>query len=109
MKQYILQFSQDFALNKNLDIIDLHILDYMIKWFGSGFAVAKKLDNKGKVQDDIYYMFSQKKLIEDMPILNLQLRAVQKRLKNFEGLNIIKRKYIDNKLFINICDILQFM
>lgn len=104
-----MSFTQDFALDNNLDIVDLHILDYMMKWFSSGFAVGRVLGDSGYYQKDVYYLFSQNKLIEDLPILHLQLRAVQKRLKRFEDLNIIRRKVIDKKLWVNFVDIFNFM
>lgn len=109
MKNYILQFTQEYAIKNNLDIVDLHILDYMLKWFGSGFAVQRRLDNKGTVQDDMYYLFSQNKLIQDMPILNLQIRAVQKRFKKYKELGIIQTKLDHQSLYINFTNIFDFM
>lgn len=109
MKNYILQFTQEYAIKNNLDIVDLHILDYMLKWFGSGFAVQRRLDNKGTVQDDMYYLFSQNKLIQDMPILNLQIRAVQKRFKKYKELGIIQTKLDHQRLYINFTNIFDFM
>ena len=111
MRTTILQISQEFALKKNLDLADVLILDYMLTFFGSGFAVQYRETISGHEfrRANVYYWLSPNKLLSDLPILKIQKRMLTRRLEKLEEKNIINRIVKNNKIFINFPNPMEFM
>lgn len=108
MTNYILQFSQSFALYYKLDITDLHILNYMLKLFSSGYAKYYRETQQTRV-NDFYYLISYNKIIEDMPILNLHQRAIQKRFKKYKELGLMESKVISKQIYIKFVKVEKWL
>jgi hypothetical protein len=84
MKFTILGFSQEMAIKYNLDLIDLLILRWFIDFKDSGRMDFKIIEN------DKYYWVKYSKAIEDIPIINLKIRALQRRLLKLSEIGILK-------------------
>lgn len=86
MKFTILGFNQKVALNLNLDITDLLILRWFIDFYHSEKMVKMNVDGEE------YVWVSYSKIIQDMPILNMQKVALARRYKKLCDVGIMKHK-----------------
>ncbi len=96
MRQYIFDFNQEIAIKNNLQLDELLILDYLIKFFDSGTAVSRNINGKR------FCWISYSKLISDLPILGAKDYTIRRMFASLEKKNIIERQVIDGKLYIYI-------
>ena len=105
MKYSILGFNQQAVLNLSEDITtdDLLLLNYIYE------AVASP-SMKHLVSNDIAYVWLQhKKILEDLPILNIGEDSLKRRLKKLSDLNLIASKQVfDEKLGFFSCTVPTF-
>lgn len=81
-------YSQDKLIEFGLDSIDAVLLRYFIDFKESGAMV------KAKVEDEIYYWVKYDRVMQDLPILNLDKDSIYARFENMTSLNILKHKII---------------
>lgn len=96
MRQYIFDFEQEIVVKLGLSVNELLILDYLIKFFDSGSQHVLNINGKK------YAWINYKKLLSDLPILNICERAMRNIFIKLEKNNIIERKVLDRKMFIYI-------
>lgn len=75
MKNTILGFNQIKLLEYDLDLKDVLIIRYIIDFRGTG-KMIEEIHNK-----KVYYWINYKKLLEDIPILNISKDMLRRRLK----------------------------
>lgn len=86
MKFTYLGFSQQVAVDKGLDLIDLAILRYFIDFKDSGKMVTEVIENEP------YYWVKYESIIESNPIFNIKSKeSVARRMKKLVDKNILKR------------------
>lgn len=88
MKHQIFHFNQAMACELDLDVKDIHLLDWFVYFRGSGKMV------RVMVNGEDYYWVNQNKIIEDLPILKLSISALRKRLLNLSENGIIKKTVV---------------
>lgn len=97
IQQFIFEFEQQTALELDLSLKELLILDYMIKFFNSDDI------QKRKSGDDFYCRLTYNKILNDLPILHIkerQLRNIYAKLEEKEILE--KLSELKNQLYIKI-------
>lgn len=85
MRQYIFRFEQERMVQLGLNVTELLILDYLIRFLSSNCVKTHSLNN------EIYFRVSYKKILEDLPILNIKHRQLRYIISNLESKGIIKR------------------
>lgn len=115
MRKFIMGYSQEKLLNKNLDIKDIMIIDFIVNFIKSGKLVSRNIDGKD------YFWIKTRLIIECLPILNIASKEmIRARLKKLIKLNILEYKlvkedgnftfytigegYYDLKTLDNICE-----
>lgn len=73
------------AINFKLDLKDLLLLDYLQKYFESGYSKCKVVDRK------VYHRVTYKKILSDLPILQFKNRRLKIKLDLLEKKGIIER------------------
>lgn len=96
MRSHIFSFSQQALINLKIGLNEALILDYIINFLNNTKSKTQTINQK------LYIWISIPKLLEDLPILNIKERMLRTVLENLEQKNIIKRKFIDKKLFIYV-------
>ncbi len=97
MKNYIFQFDQPTALKLGLKLNELLLLDYLLQFINSGHM-------RYKVKDGYrYYKITYKKILEDLPILNVQERQLRNMIISLEKKGVLTRKSeLKNELHIYV-------
>ncbi len=95
MRQYIFNFSQQILVKLNLTLTEALILDYLLKFIENG-TCFKNINGKK------YMWVSIKKVLDDLPILNIKERALRTILNKLEKSNIISKQTVQNKQYIYI-------
>ena len=85
MRLYIFRFEHERMVKLGLNMNELLLLDYIVRFFGSDGAKTKV------VNQEVYLKLSYKKILEDLPILNIKLRQLQNIFANLEKKGILKR------------------
>lgn len=85
MRNYIFNFSQEVLIKNNLTIPETLVLDYIYQFEGSGRMQTELIDGLNFVK------ISFQKIIDDLPILKLGLRTLQRFFKKFTDLGILTR------------------
>lgn len=89
MRKFIMGYSQEKLLNKNLDIKDIMIIDFIVNFIKSGKLVYRNIDGKD------YFWIKTKLIIECLPILNISSKEmIRARLKKLIKLNILECKLV---------------
>lgn len=89
MRNFIMGYSQEKLLNKNLDIKDIMIIDFIVNFIKSGKLVYRNIDGKD------YFWIKTKLIIECLPILNISSKEmIRARLKKLIKLNILECKLL---------------
>ena len=96
MRSYIFDFEQEIVVKLGLNVDELLILDYLVKFLQSGEQEIVNI--KGKKYGWITY----DKLISDLPILRIGERQLRKMFIQLEKNKIIERVVISKKLYIYI-------
>jgi hypothetical protein len=97
MQQFIFEFDQQIALDLNLSLKDLLILDYMIKFFNSDDI------QKRKSGDDFYCRLTYNKILSDLPILRIKERQLRNIYAKLEEKGILEKlSELKNQLYIKI-------
>lgn len=96
MREFINGYRQSVLLEIGITETELNLLIYFVKFFESGCAFVKKFD------DELYFMVSSVKVIEDMPFVVKSDRRFRELLLSMENKNIIKRRYMCSMLYIAI-------
>jgi DnaD/phage-associated family protein len=86
MKYTILGFNQKLSIEYGLDMNDLLLLRWFIDFYHSGRMVKMNVKNKE------YAWVNYKKIIEDVPILNMQKTAVARRLMKLCDVGIMEHE-----------------
>ena len=85
MKFEILGFNQAEVLHYDLDLIDLTLLDYI--WSMSASPSTEKIQGENNLS---YVWLCHKKVLYDLPILNIQEEALKKRFAKLIKLGMVK-------------------
>jgi len=97
MRQFIFEFEQRTALELDLSLKDLLILDYMIKFFNSDSILRRRSG------DDFYCRLTYKKILNDLPILHIKERQLRNIYSKLEKKGILERlSELKNQLYIKI-------
>lgn len=87
---------QEYLTNKNLDVVDGLLLDYLLEFMNNGGMVSIEINNK-----KFYWLYS-KKIMEDLPILNMGERNLRFRFANLEHNGCISRIVHQKRCFYRI-------
>lgn len=85
MRNFIFEFEQEQALNLDLNLKDLLLLDYMYKFFNSDQI---KRQRKGK---KFYCRLTYNKALSDLPILHIKERQLRNMIIKLESKGILER------------------
>lgn len=86
-KYTIAKVQQEKLIELDLDIKDAYILNYLSEIIGTKNKIISKI-----VDNDIYYWIKYDSIIKYLPILKIDsLKAISRRLANYEKLGLIKR------------------
>ncbi len=85
MRNYIFEFDQQIVLRLGLKLNDLLFLEYLLQFVNSGYMRYKFIDQKR------YYKITYKKILEDLPILNIKERQIGNLIARLEKKEIIQR------------------
>ena len=91
LRTYIFGFPQINAVKLGLKVNELLILDYLNKLFCSGIS---KKEVRGSKR---YYRLTYKKILNDLPILNIKERRLREIFTNLENLGLVDRLMEDTK------------
>jgi DnaD/phage-associated family protein len=86
MRYTILGFNQRLSIEYGLDMNDLLLLRWFIDFYHSGKMVKMNVREKG------YAWINYKKIIEDIPILNMQKTAVARRLMKLCDIGLMEHE-----------------
>lgn len=86
MQNIIYGFSQQAACELGLDIVDIVLLRWFVKFKESGNMVTREFDG------EVYYWVNYKRVSENFPILNLKKNAIYRHFKKMADKNVLKRK-----------------
>ncbi len=90
MRNYIFDFDQQVMMDLDLSLQEALLLDYLTKFFDSGYAVTKYIERRK------YCWITYKKMLEDLPILRKKERQTRRVLVSLEQKGLIKR-HLENK------------
>jgi len=93
---YIFDLEQKRMVDLKLSLREVFVIYYLKQFFDSGNAVYKHLDDKR------YYLITYKKLLNDLPILRIKHKQLERLLIGLEEKGIIKKHIANNKLHIYI-------
>lgn len=102
LRKYIFDFDQQVALEREISLEQLLLLDYLIKFFDSGNALIKNINGKK------FAWVNYNKVMTDLPILNIKDRSLRRMLTSLEQKKIIERTQINEKMFIYVNQILLY-
>lgn len=85
MRPKIFNFPQETLLRLGLNLKEILFLDYLQQFAGSGHMRSKRVDEKG------YYKITYKKIMEDLPILNIKERQIRNMITRLEKIGIMNR------------------
>ena len=85
MRPKIFNFPQETLLRLGLTLKEVLFLDYLEQFARSGHMRSKRVDEKW------YYKITYKKIIEDLPILNIKERQIRNMITRLEKIGIINR------------------
>lgn len=99
MRDYILGYNQAVLIKNDLNLTDVLLLKYLEEYFSSGFADKLKINN----QD--FYLVYYKKILNDLPILNIGYDMLRKKFKVLEEkgfLKKLKQSFSSTTLYIQL-------
>ena len=85
MRPKIFNFPQETLLRLGLSLKEVLFLDYLEQFAGSGHMRNKRVDEKW------YYKITYKKIMDDLPILNIKERQIRNIITKLEKLGILNR------------------
>ena len=85
MRPKIFNFPQVTLLRLGLNLKEILFLDYLEQFAGSGHMRSKRVDEKW------YYKITYKKIMEDLPILNIKERQIRNMITRLEKIGIMNR------------------
>ena len=85
MRPKIFNFPQVTLLRLGLNLKEILFLDYLQQFAGSGHMRSKRVDEKW------YYKITYKKIMEDLPILNIKERQIRNMITRLEKIGIMNR------------------
>ncbi len=97
MRRYIFDFEQERILKLGLKLNEVLLLDYMFQFFQSSMI-------KYIVKDDLtYYRLTYKKILDDLPILDIKERQLRNIISKLEHNKILTRLSHNTKeMFVHI-------
>ncbi len=97
MKDLIFEFEQEKAIQHNLKLKELLLLEYMFKFFKNEQI---KIKDKG---DKFYCRLSYKQMLKDLPILRIKERQLRNLIIGLEQKGIIERfSELKNQVYLFI-------
>lgn len=101
MKERLINYSQRKILQYNLTAQDLFILNWLEDFIKSGnMRLFSEKDENGNTIH--YYWVDRKKILSDMPFLNIKESWLKKIFQKLEDKGIIVRKVIKNKQYVYV-------
>ena len=85
MQKVLYGFSQEAACELGLDIVDLLLLRWFVRFIKSGNMVKKEIDG------ETYYWVNYKGVCDNYPILNVKKTAIYRHFKKMADKGILKR------------------
>ena len=85
MRPKIFNFPQETLLRLGLSLKEVLFLDYLEQFAGSGHMRSKRVDKKW------YFKITYKKIMEDLPILNIKERQIRNMITRLEKIGIMNR------------------
>ena len=85
MRPKIYNFPQETLLRLGLNLKEILFLDYLEQFAGSGHMRSKRVDEKW------YYKITYKKIMDDLPILNIKERQIRNMIARLEKIGIVQR------------------
>ena len=85
MRTKIYSFPQETLLRLGLNLKEILFLDYLQQFIQSGYMRSKIVNSKW------YFKLTYKKIMEDLPILNLKERQIRNMIARLENLGILER------------------
>lgn len=95
MKDYIFEFEQKRMLDYKLSLKDVVLLKYLLQFFDSGNAVCKMKDGKH------FFLITYNKIMEDLPILDINRRQLGRLILELENKKIIER-FVYRRLYLYV-------
>lgn len=85
MQNILHGFSQQAACELGLDLVDLLLLRWFVKFKESGQMVQKQIEN------ETYYWVNYKGVCENYPILNVKKSVIYRHFKKMADKGVLKR------------------
>ena len=85
MRPKIFNFPQETLLRLGLSLKEVLFLDYLQQFIGSNHMRSKRVDEKW------YYKITYKKIMDDLPILNIKERQIRNMITRLEKIGIMNR------------------
>lgn len=85
MQKVLYGFSQEAACELGLDIVDLLLLRWFVRFIKSSNMVKKEIDG------ETYYWVNYKGVCDNYPILNVKKTAIYRHFKKMADKGILKR------------------
>lgn len=85
MRPKIFNFPQETLLRLGLSLKEVLFLDYLEQFAGSGHMRSKRVNEKW------YYKITYKKIMDDLPILNIKERQIRNMITRLEKIGIMNR------------------
>lgn len=93
---YIFDFEQKKMVDLKLSIKEVLIIFYLKQFFDSGNALLKIIAKKS------FYLITYKKILSDLPILEIKTRQLERLLIKLEEKRIIEKRIINRRMYIYI-------
>lgn len=85
MRPKIFNFPQETLLRLGLNLKEILLLDYIEQFISRGNMRSKRLDGKW------YFKLTYKKIMDDLPILDIKERQIRNIITKLEKLGILNR------------------
>lgn len=97
MRQFIFEFEQPVAMRLGLNLKELLFLDYILQFVNSGNMRSKRVEGK------YYFRLTYKKIMEDLPILNIKERQIRNMISKLEKMCLVERlSDLKNEMHLNV-------
>lgn len=97
MRNYIFEFDQQVAMRLGLNLKELLFLDYILQFVNSGNMRSKRVGGK------YYFKLTYKKIMDDLPILNIKERQIRNMITKLENMHLVERlSDLKNEMHLNV-------
>jgi len=95
MRKFVNNLYQEVCKFLKLNLKETTILEYLLDFINSGYMQSKIIDNEK------YFWISYEKILEDLPILNVEKRRLARIIQGIQSKGVIEIKHkCGNKVYI---------